>query len=265
MATSLIRAGVAAVVAAGVMVTGSACVSDKPFDGPSPAPSLSAEPIASPTGTETPSPSPSSASPSSPSPSASRQTPTRPPATHSPPPAKVTQAELRAALLTGSDLSGFHAGGDPGGSGGDSGCSALDADYMSGAQPKAEALLTRGSAGPFVRERIGVMSASTAAGRVSRLRRALSECAHFKGDDASLGGPVDYTVTSLDVPSYGDGTASLRLTIKPQNIAVTLYQDIVVMRRAGILIVISHTAAGSIDGGITRSAAKRAFAKLPRP
>ena len=179
--------------------------------------------------------------------------------TAAPPPRVPSAADLRRALLNGGDLAGFgpgDGGETPDGAGG---CAAIDSDYSGGASATAQVLLSKGSAGPFIRERLNQLSVQAAQNAVSRIRGA-SSCGSFTTDLPGLG-KIDVQATALGVPGPGDDAGGVRLTMRPRGIDVTVYENIVAVRRGGTLILLTHTSVGSVDDALTSTAASRAYDK----
>ena len=165
------------------------------------------------------------------------------------------------ALLTTADLSGFRLGHNVAANT-KGGCPALDTGLDPGAVTTAEVLFEKNATGPFVRERLIVYSGGAAAAAVNAVRGSPSSCGTFVVTDPNIGRIV-YKVTPLSVATFGDDTAAVRLTATPESYpTIVSYQNLVVVRHAAMLIMIAHTAVGSIDGDLTNTAVSRAFAKV---
>lgn len=146
--------------------------------------------------------------------------------------------------------------------GGEGGCSLLDSDFWSGATAEVEVLRRKSEAGPYVRERLRQLSLAEAGKAVGQVRSAVSGCKPYTVTDPNLG-KIDYTFGSVEVGHYGDENASVRVIGRPQiDPRIAVYSDIVAIRHGSILIIITHTAAPSIDAGLTSSAASEAYSKL---
>jgi hypothetical protein len=172
-----------------------------------------------------------------------------------------TSADLRAALLSTADLAGFSrdtTNEDPGGS--TANCPALDDDFSGGASGTAEALFKKADTGPFVRERLRQLSVDAAARAVSAIAGLPRACAAFTGTTPALG-TVRFTVNALAVPQFGDGAAGLRITMRPEAVSVVVYENVVVVRRGGTIILITHVDLTSIDNALTSSCASKAYQK----
>jgi hypothetical protein len=172
-----------------------------------------------------------------------------------------TSAELRRSLLGGSDLPGFAVdnGADDGGAGG-GGCPALDTDFSSGASASADVLLFRSSSSVFVRERLRQLTPANARAALSRVRGAPGKCPRYATTVSNLG-EVTVTVGALGTPRAGDDTTAVRITMRPAKVSVVAIENLVVARRGGTLIVVTHTAIGSIDDGLTSTAIAKAYRK----
>jgi hypothetical protein len=172
-------------------------------------------------------------------------------------------AELRRALLGAGDLPGFGVeGGDPGSAGGEGGCPVLDTDFSAGATGRAEVVLYRASPATYVRERMRQLSPSVAQNALARVRGAPSSCGRYTTTVADLG-PVEVTVSALGVGRIGDGSVAVRITMKPKSVALTVVQNLVLVRRGGTLIILT-VLAPSIDDALTSAAAAKAYAKTKR-
>jgi hypothetical protein len=171
-----------------------------------------------------------------------------------------TNAELRRALLGTGDLSGFEVDGGAGDDGGGGGCPALDTDFSGGAGAKADVLLFQSSSSVFVRERLRQLSASSAAAALDRVRSAPGSCSGYTTTVDPLG-KVTITVARLGMATVGDGSVAVRITMRPSSQAVVAIENLIVIRRGGTLIILTHTALTSIDDALTSRAATRAYAK----
>lgn len=218
----------------------------------------------------TTSPSPTSGATPTPTPPATSTSATAPPPPpssairHSEPPPTVhvpAQAELQAALMTTADLAGFRLGHDAANTA-QGGCAALDSGLDAGAGATAEVLFEQNAGGPFLRERLIQYAAGAAATAVSVVRGSPSRCPSFVITDPTLG-KIDYTVTALPFGGYGDETAAVRLTAKPQAYpTITSFENLVVVRHGSTLIMIAHTGVNSIDNAFTATAVGRAYDKV---
>ena len=260
---------------AGLTLAGAAgCVTRTPS---APDPSLAALPSLAASLPAVPLDSPTSAGPAaittttgkSPAPGAVRTT--RPPATETTTTTATTTAaahvptttELRRALLGSGDLAGFQVDGGTGDGGGEGGCPALDTDFSSAASAKAEVLLFQTSSSVFLRERLRQLGASAARAALQRVRSAPHGCGSFTTTVDPLG-EVTVTVGTLGIGSIGDGSAAVRITMRPKSQAVVAIENLVLVRRGGTLIILTHTALTSIDDGLTSRTAAKAYGKTQR-
>lgn len=177
-----------------------------------------------------------------------------------PQPAQRTEAELRAALLTVTDLpAGFTVDTSPESASTTSGCEQLDALKRQGGS-ELEARFTKGSYGPFVSETLkqGPSEAATHDALV-KMSGALSQCRTFstKADDGST---VTMKLGPLSFPKLGDETFALRMTADSQGL--TLAGDMVVIRQDAVGILITNLAFGTVDTQLTETVAHTAVAKL---
>jgi hypothetical protein len=172
-----------------------------------------------------------------------------------------TSADLRRALLGGGDLAGFTIdnSADDGSAGG-GGCPALDTDFSSGASASADVLLLRTTSSTFVRERLRQLTVTNARAALSRVRGAPHSCPSYTTTVTGLG-EVTVTVAALGAPRSGDDTTAVRITMRPKSVSVVAIENLVVARRGGTLIVITHTSIASIDDGLTSTAIAKAYEK----
>ncbi|MEU8662326.1 hypothetical protein [Actinoplanes philippinensis] len=69
------------------------------------------------------------------------------------------------------------------------------------------------------------------------------------------------TVDRLGVGPIGDEAAALRITMRPKIASVVAVENLVLVRRAGTLIILTHTSLSGIDDGLTVRAAAKAYRK----
>ncbi len=181
------------------------------------------------------------------------------------PPHAPSQNDVQAALLTVAEMPGFAIDSTTDSSGANSlsGCPPLDTDFTAGATASAEVLFRKDGSSPFIRERLRQFPVPGAQAAMSRIRSASSSCHSFSGTDPTLG-KVDFTVTTMATPSYGDETAALRVTMKPERYPATILENLVAIRRGGTLLMISDTDVNSIDNALTSSVVSKAYDKVTR-
>lgn len=227
-----------------------------PPSAPAPAPAPAGS---SPTSTVTANPGGGTTTGKPPGGTATKESKTTRAAAHQP-----TTAELQRALLGAGDLPGFQVdnGTDDGG-GGEGGCPALDTTFSNGAKATAEVLLFRSSSSAFIRERLRQFSAETAQKAIDRVRGAPRSCGTFKTTVAALG-EVTVTVGSLGMARVGDGSAAVRITMRPKIASVVAIENLVIVRRGGTLIIVTHTSLSSIEDGLTSRTVAKAYAKTQR-
>ncbi|MEV4277937.1 hypothetical protein [Actinoplanes xinjiangensis] len=236
-----------------------------PADDPKPAPSA-ASGSAAPTTSTTPAAPASSRPAGSPGPTGTTKgrPPGPPPAPGTAPRPRVpTGAELRKALLGSGDLPGFQVdGGDGGGDAGGGGCPALDTDFSSGASAKAEVLLFQSAStdSAYIRERVRQLGESRARAALDRVRGAPGSCGTFTTTVDRLGA-VTVTVHRLGVGRIGDEATALRITMRPKIVSLVAVENLVLVRRGGTLIILSHTSLSAIDDALTVRAAAKAYTK----
>ncbi|GIF38043.1 hypothetical protein BC793_11275 [Actinoplanes xinjiangensis] len=173
-----------------------------------------------------------------------------------------TGAELRKALLGSGDLPGFQVDGGAGGDAGGGGCPALDTDFSSGASAKAEVLLFQSASteSAYIRERVRQLGESRARAALDRVRGAPGSCGTFTTTVDQLGA-VTVSVNRLGVGRIGDEATALRITMRPKIASLVAVENLVLVRRGGTLIILSHTSLSAIDDALTVRAAARAYTK----
>ncbi|GIF23069.1 hypothetical protein BJ973_000573 [Actinoplanes tereljensis] len=235
---------------------------------PSLAPSLPPPPTTGTTTAATPPPSgpttapTRAASPTGPEADRGPSTTTRPPAApRAATPHVPTTTELKRALLGSGDLAGFRVdAGSDSDVGGEGGCAPIDTDFSAGARAKADVLLYQSAKSTFVRERIRQLSVSGARAALDRVRGAPRACAEFTTKVAVLG-EVTVTVDPLSAPRTADDTTAVRITMRPTVASVVAIENLVLIRRGGTLIIITHTGLSAIDDSITSTAVAKAYEK----
>ncbi|WP_433795682.1 hypothetical protein [Actinoplanes sp. CA-252034] len=177
-------------------------------------------------------------------------------------PHEPTGAELRKALLGPGDLSGFQVDGGAGDDAGGGGCAALDTDFSSGASARAEVLLFQSAAddSSYIRERVRHLGESRARAAIDRVQGAPGSCGRYTTTVDQLGA-VTVTVDRLGVGRIGDEATALRITMRPKIASVVAVENLVLVRRGGTLIILTHTSLSGIDDDLTVRAAVKAFTK----
>ncbi|MFG1603391.1 hypothetical protein [Actinoplanes sp. NPDC049265] len=176
-------------------------------------------------------------------------------------PVVPTSADLRAALLDPGELSGFEAdSGKDSAAGGEGACPALDTDFSGGATARADVLLYNGSTTAFIRERLRQHTPGEAKAALDRIRGVPRKCARYTTSVNGLG-EVAVTVRSLGAPGLGDGSAAVRIVMRPRLASIAIIENLVAVRRGGTLILLTHTAVSSIDDRLTSAAISRAVRK----
>jgi hypothetical protein len=271
-----VRPAAVRLVAVGAAVIGAVtgCVTRTPLPAepsqvalPSLAAGLPDGPPGTPPPTFPPSASPASPGPGSkPGPAATTTKPVKgepPRATGTaPPPHEPSSAELQKALLGPGDLSGFQVDGGAGDDAGGGGCPALDTDFSGGASAKAEVLLFQSAStdSAYIRERVRHLGESRAKAALDRVRGAPGSCGTFTTTVDELGA-VTVTVGRLGVGRIGDEATALRITMRPRIASLVAVENLVLVRRGGTLIILTHTSLNAIDDGLTVRAATRAYTK----
>lgn len=93
------------------------------------------------------------------------------------------------------------------------------------------------------------------------LSKAVSACPKLKGrTDGDV--PYDLDLAALSFPKLADETFAMRMTAELYGDTVT--SDVVMVRRGGVLVMISQTAAGPTDTVVTEDVARRAVAKAEK-
>ncbi|MEN3305360.1 MAG: hypothetical protein V7603_1562 [Micromonosporaceae bacterium] len=175
-------------------------------------------------------------------------------------------AQLRAALLGPADLPGFSQDSkDESPIGSTPACPALDDDFSGSATATAGALFKKSATGPFIRERLSQLSTGRASAAVSTIAGLPRRCPSFTEDVPQLNGTVRFTVISLSTPRIGDGIAAFRLTMRPDSApGFAVYENVLIIRRGGTIILITQTDINTIDNGLTSSSGNAAYQKTAR-
>lgn len=192
--------------------------------------------------------------------------PPRPTQSEQPPASVPTASEssaldLSSALLTTDDLPGFSVADDPAAGEAPEGCAGLQFDPESGASAHAQVLFKQSDLGPFIRERLLRFPSDGAEGLVAKVRSAADTCRSFTTRDQMVG-TLEFKVSTLDIGSLADATAAIRLTGRPKDFNITLFQDLVAVRLGNVVILVSNVSPGAIDTSLTRAATRKALARL---
>ena len=184
-----------------------------------------------------------------------RPAPSTPPAPGSA--AGLTAAQVERALLTVTDLPlGFQAqDGAPDASA--LGCAGVDQVYLpAGTAARAAVSFGHSLSAAFVNETISSRPGGGAASALAAFARAARDCASFTGPDGTT-----YKVSALKLPSYGDGSAAVRVT---STIREARPVDLVAVRVGDTLLAVATAGAGKEETQLTRTVVDRALAKLAR-
>jgi hypothetical protein len=167
-------------------------------------------------------------------------------------------ADLTGALLTVGDLPlGFQAQ-DGAGTTAALGCAGIDGVYLpAGEVSRAAASFGHSLSPAFINETITRQPARAAAAAMAAFAAAAKDCARFAGPDGTA-----YTVTTVALPRYGDGSAALRVT---SGLAEGRPVDLAAVRVGSWVIAVAAAGSGGDDAALTRSVVDRALAKLSRP
>jgi hypothetical protein len=166
-------------------------------------------------------------------------------------------APLQRALLTVADLPlGFQAQ-DSAPEASALGCAGVDQVYLpAGSTARAAVSFGHSLSPAFVNETISSRPDGGAAQAVTAFARAARECATFTGPDGTK-----YKVAALALPSYGDGSAAVRVS---SALAEGRPVDLVAVRVGDTLVAIATAGAGAEEAQLTRTVVARALAKLAR-
>jgi hypothetical protein len=151
-----------------------------------------------------------------------------------------TTAQLKAALLTSSDLPAGYTATTVSGSGladsSLSGCPALVSDPP-GVSASAAVNLTDKPTGSSVSETLLQLPAADADKAMAGFAAIPANCRSFSGQLDTY--KVTFSAAPLAVTALGDQTTSSRLTGKISNVPASIYVDFIVVRHVSTLIVIS--------------------------
>jgi hypothetical protein len=167
----------------------------------------------------------------------------------------AAQQRLQRALLTAAELPLGFKRQDGDGAPAAMGCPGIDRLYLS-ADPSSRVSVSFGHtiSSAFVNETIEVQRGAAAA-NMAAFRRASQDCRAFSG-----AGDVRYQVAALaGLPSYGDGTAALRVTSR---LTEARPVDLVAVRLGDTVLLVAHADAGAVDSTLTRTIVDRAVRKL---
>jgi hypothetical protein len=169
-------------------------------------------------------------------------------------PAGPTQQQLQRALLTQAELPlGFER--QDSGEATAIGCAGIDRLYLAqDTTARATASFGHSITSAFVNETIAVQPGKAAA-NVDGFRRATRDCRSFAG-----AGQIQYQVSALPgIPTYGDGTAAVRVTSRLREARPV---ELVAVRLGDAVVLVAHAEARSVDTDLTRTIVARAVAKM---
>jgi hypothetical protein len=162
-------------------------------------------------------------------------------------------APLAAGLLTVSDLPlGFQAqdGAAPAAA---LGCAGIDGVYLpAGSSAHAAVSFAHSLSEAFVNETIS--RRADAATALDRFRTAARDCARFAGPDGTA-----YRVSVVSLPSYGDGSAAVRVT---SGLTESREVELAAVRVGDLVVAIAAAGTGDGDAALTRTILTRALTKL---
>ncbi|MFL6127600.1 MAG: hypothetical protein ACJ73E_00860 [Mycobacteriales bacterium] len=171
--------------------------------------------------------------------------------------AGLTAVQVAQALLTVTDLPlGFQAqDGAPDATA--LGCAGVDQVYLpAGTAARAAVSFGHSLSAAFVNETISSRPGGGAATALAGFARAGRDCAFFSGPDGTA-----YQVTALELPTYGDGSAAVRVS---STLREARPVDLVAVRVGDTLLAVATAGAGEQETRLTRTVVDRALAKLAR-
>jgi hypothetical protein len=166
-------------------------------------------------------------------------------------------APLQQALLTITDLPlGFQAQ-DAAPDATALGCAGVDSVYLSaGTSARAAVSFGHSLSAAFVNETLSSRPGGGAAEALAGFARAARDCASFAGPDGTR-----YEVSALKLPTYGDGSAAVRVSSALKEARPV---ELVAVRVGDTLLAIASAGAGAEEAQLTRTVVERALAKLAR-
>ena len=164
---------------------------------------------------------------------------------------------LAAGLLTSADLPlGFQPQ-DGAGAAVALGCAGIDGVYLpAGASARATASFAHSLSAAFVNETVSLRPGGAAAAALARFGAAAKGCGRFAGSDGT-----GYTVRSVSLPRYGDGSAAV--TVR-SGLAEGREVELAAVRVGDVVVAIAAAGAGDGDGDLAKTVLDRALAKLSR-
>lgn len=117
----------------------------------------------------------------------------------------------------------------------------------------------RSPAGSEVSEALLSYPVAEAKTLVAEFSAATAKCPKLT-DQTDEGISFDMHLTALSFPTLADETFAFRTTARLYG--NTVHIDLVLVRRGGVIIAVSHTASGAIDTAMTEDVTRRALAKV---
>jgi hypothetical protein len=163
----------------------------------------------------------------------------------------LTEAQIKAALLTVQDMPTGWAGQKPEPEGDDNDViepqecqAALDAiEDMTGGKPKAKGNAAFNKGGPFgvtIEQGIESYADEIPDGALQKVAATFSKCPEFTSTDAE-GTKTEFTVSALSFPNLGDQTLALSLVGTSEGFTVYLN---------AVSVVMGHNTVGIVGGGL---------------
>jgi predicted small secreted protein len=178
---------------------------------------------------------------------------------------RLTEEQLRAALLTINDMpTGFtlDATNKKDSNSNFQGCEQLAGlEQRSDTENGIDVSFTKGGFGPFVSESLGQKTEQGAKDALDKFANAFSACKTVRSI-GSDGKAIELKLSPLSFPKLGDDTFALRMSGDAEGITVGF--DVVVIRRSGVMILILNAGIGSPDSAITETVARKALEKVDK-
>ena len=164
---------------------------------------------------------------------------------------------LAAGLLTAADLPlGFQPQ-DGAGVAAALGCPGIDGVYLpAGSSAHATASFAHSLSAAFVNETVTLRPGGTAAAALARFAAAAKDCGRFSGPDGT-----GYTVRSVSLPRYGDGSAAVQVR---SGLTEGREVELAAVRVGNLVVAVAAAGDGAGDAALTRTVLERALAKLSR-
>lgn len=168
-----------------------------------------------------------------------------------------TSAQLQNELLAITDMpTGWSAVPDTG-SGGAASCPALNGGGRMPSNAKAQ--YEKSALGPLVGEGLAAGSAAAENADWSRVQTALNTCRSYTSDNGD-GTTTAWTLSALSFPAYGQATYALAVTATDSG--VTLSGDVILVRKAGVLVTVTVLGVGGVDVGTVEGFVGKAVGKI---